>query len=294
MAQPAGKRRLRTLLGTYPHTASLKNRALTSDRIELDFTEFTPVWDGFDSMVRHHAFDVSEMAAVTYLAAMAHDKPMVLLPAAMFGRFQHPFAIYNADRGPMGPRDLEGKRVGVRAITTTTGAWLRGILANDYGVDLDSIHWVTFEEAHVAECEDHSTRAPQGKTIVQMLLDGELDAVLGERSTDPRIRCLFGDADAEAVRWHRLRSVVPINHLVVVSRELVETEPETVREVYRLLREGKTTAGVPIANPDPIPFGIEKNRPALQLLADYAFQLGLVPRRYSVDEMFAPVRHLIS
>ncbi len=294
MAQPNGKRRLRTLLGTYPHTAALKDRTLTSDRIEFDFTEFTPVWDGFDSMVRHHAFDVSEMAAVTYMAAMAYDKPMVLLPAAMFGRFQHPFAIYNADRGPMRPQDLNGKRVGVRAITTTTGAWLRGILANDYGVDLDSVSWITFEEAHVAECEDRSERAPPGKSIVQMLLDGELDAVLGERSADPRIHNLFGDPEAEAARWYQNNKVVPINHLVVVSRELVETEPETVREVYRLLLEGKTTSGEPAANPDPIPFGIEQNRPALQLMADYAFQLELVPKRYSVDEMFEPVRRLLA
>lgn len=294
MATANGKRRLKTLLGNYPHTAGIKSRAITSDRIELDFTEFTPVWDGFDSMVRHHAFDVSEMAAVTYMAAMAYDKPMVLLPAAMFGRFQHPFAIYNADRGPMRPQDLNGKRVGVRAITTTTGAWLRGILANDYGVDLDSIRWITFEEAHVAECEDRSERAAPGKTIVQMLLDGELDAVLGERSTDPRVRNLFGDPEAEAARWYQLHKVVPINHLVVVGRDLVENEPETVREVYRLLHEGKTSSGVPAAHPDPIPFGIDENRPALQLMADYAYQLRLVPKRYTVDEMFAPVRHLIS
>ncbi len=294
MTQPTSKRRLRTLLGTYPHTAALKSGTLLSDRIELDFTEFTPVWDGFDQMVRHHAFDVSEMAAVTYLAAMAYDKPMVLLPAAMFGRFQHPFAIYNSDRGSMRPRDLNGKRVGVRAITTTTGAWLRGILANDYGVDLDSIHWITFEEAHVAECEDRSERAAPGKSIVQMLLDGELDAVLGERSADPRVRNLFGDPDAEAARWYARHKVVPINHLVVVSADLVVNEPETVREVYRLLLEGKTTSGAEAANPDPIPFGIEQNRPALKLMADYAFQLGLVPKRYTVDEMFEPVRHLIT
>ena len=104
----------------------------------------------------------------------------MLLPAAMIGRFQHPFAIYNAAKGTLAPADLNGKRVGIRSFTTTTGAWIRGILANDYGVDLDSIDWVTFEDPHVAEYKDTTQRAPEGKKILPMLLDGELDAVLGE------------------------------------------------------------------------------------------------------------------
>ena len=75
---------------------------------------------------------------------------------------------------------------------------MRGILANDYGVDLSSIKWVSFEDPHVAEYKDTTERAPAGKTILQMLLDGEIDAALGETSTDPRLRPLFGDP---AKRW---------------------------------------------------------------------------------------------
>lgn len=286
------KRRLRTVIGTYPHTARIKSGAISSERIEFDFVEYEPVWDGFDEMVRHQAFDVCEMAAVTYLLALTHGKPMAMLPAAMFGRFQHPFAIYNGDRGELRPQDLEGKRIGVRSVTTTTGTWVRGILANDYGVDLDSVRWVTFEEPHVAECLDTSERAPPGKAIVQMLLDGELDAVVGERSSDPRVRTLFADPAAEAQRWYAANKVVPINHLMVVRQELLETEPETVREIYRVLCEGKNA--VAAADPDPIPFGIEANRASLELLAAYALQLRLVPRRISADEMFAPVRRLVA
>ena len=121
------------------------------------------------------------MAIVTYLMAKSFGKPMVLLPNVVVARFQHGHALYNAKRGTLKPRDLNGKRVGIRSFTTTTGAWLRGILANDHGVDLDSIDWVTFEDAHVAEFRDTTKRAPAGKQIVQMLLDGELDAVLGEK-----------------------------------------------------------------------------------------------------------------
>src|SRR4029079_13808184 len=106
---------------------------------------------------------VAEMAIVTYLMAKAFDKPMVLLPSVVLARFQHSYALVNAKQGSLKPADLNGKRVGIRSFTTTTGAWLRGILANDYGVDLNSINWVTFEDAHVAEFEDHTKRAGEGK-----------------------------------------------------------------------------------------------------------------------------------
>ena len=88
---------------------------------------------------------------------------MVLLPDVVLARFQHGHALYNAKAGKLTPRDLNGKRVGIRSFTTTTGAWLRGILANDYGVDLDSIDWVTFEDAHVAEFDGHDQARARGQ-----------------------------------------------------------------------------------------------------------------------------------
>ena len=174
--------RLRTLLGDHPCTAALKNGSIKSDLVTLDFAEYSPTHKGFKPMVREQAFDVSEMAIVTYLMAKSFGKPMVLLPSVVMARFQHAYALYNAKLGTLTPADLNGKRVGIRSFTTTTGAWLRGILANDYGVDLNSIHWTTFEDAHVAEFRDTTVRAPPDKQIVQMLVDGELDAVLGEKS----------------------------------------------------------------------------------------------------------------
>ena len=131
------------------------------------------------------------------------------------------------------PRDLAGRRVGIRSFTTTTGAWIRGILANDYGVDLGRIEWVTFEEPHVAEYHDTTQRAPAGRKIVDMLLAGELDAVLGDRSNDPRIKPLFADPEAEAKAWCRKHNVTPINHLVVVKETLAQSNPAAVEEIYR-------------------------------------------------------------
>jgi len=274
--------RLRTLLGDHACTSALKDGSIKSDLVTLDFAEYSPTNKGFKPMVREGAFDVSEMAIVTYLMANSFGKPMVLLPSVVLARFQHAYAVYRDELGTLTPRDLEGRRVGIRSFTTTTGAWLRGILANDYGVDLNSIDWVTFEDAHVAEFRDTTVRAPAGKAIIQMLLDGELDAVLGEKVERPGLKPLFADAAAEEKSWFAKHQVVPINHMVVVSETLSSEHPEAVREVSRLLQ-----ASAALAPPAAVPrFDAEEMRHSLEMIIQYAAQQGLIPRAFTVDELF--------
>jgi len=281
-------RHLRTLLGDHPSTQALKGGQVTSDRVVLDYAAgYKPTNRGFKPMVREQAFDVSELAIVTHLMAKEHQKPIVLLPAVVMGRFQHVYALYNAAKGNMTPADLPGKRVGIRSFTTTTGAWIRGILANDYGVDLDSIEWVTFEDPHVAEYRDTTARAPADKNILQMLLDGEVDAVLGETSSDPRLKSLWPDPEAEAMAWYRLRGIVPVNHFVVVTQALHDSDPDSVREVYRLLQQSRSLAPPAASGLDFCPFGREAIRPSLELIFEYAAQQQLISRRFSVDELFS-------
>jgi 4,5-dihydroxyphthalate decarboxylase len=272
--------RLRTLLGDHPCTAALKNGAIKSASVAFDFVDYLPTNKGFKPMVREQAFDVSEMAIVTDLMAKSFAKPMVLLPDVVLARFQHGFALYNAKQGTLKPADLNGKRVGIRSFTTTTGAWLRGILANDYGVDLNSIDWVTFEDAHVAEYVDTTKRAAAGKQIIQMLLDGELDAVLGEKVEHPDLKPLFADVPAEEKAWFAKHAVVPINHMVVVSKTLTDNHPEIVREVHRLLTESAARSP---AGPRFEPAEMLRS---LQMITRYAAQQQLIPREYAVDELF--------
>jgi len=277
--------RLRTLLGNHACTSALKDGSIKSDLVTLDFAEYSPTNKGFKPMVREGAFDVSEMAIVTYLMAKSFGKPMVLLPSVVMARFQHAYALYNAKQGTLKPADLNGKRVGIRSFTTTTGAWLRGILANDYGVDLDSIDWMTFEDAHVAEFRDATKRAPAGKRIIQMLIDGELDAVLGEKVEHPGLKPLFADAAAEERSWFAKHGVVPINHMVVVSENLSNNHPEAVREVFRLLRESAA-----LAPPGTAPkFNTDEMSRSLELITQYTAQQGLIPRAFAVDELFDDV-----
>jgi 4,5-dihydroxyphthalate decarboxylase len=270
--------RLRTLLGDHPCTAALKDGSVKSASVAFDFADYSPTNRGFKPMVREQAFDVSEMAVVTYLMAKSFGKPMVLLPNVVLARFQHAYAVYDARLGKLQPSDLNGKRVGIRSFTTTTGAWLRGILANDYGVDLSSIDWVTFEDAHVAEFRDTTKRAPAGKEIIQMLIDRELDAVLGEKAEHPGLKPLFADAATEEKSWFARHHVLPINHMVVVSQALSRDHPEAVREVHRVLSEA--ARGV---SPDLSRDGMSRS---LEMISKYAAQQGLIPRAYAADELF--------
>lgn len=275
--------RLRTLLGDHPGTAALKGGAVKSDLVAFDFVDYAPTNKGFKPMVREAAFDVSELAIVTYLMAKSFGKPMVLLPNVVVARPQHGHALYNARHGTLKPADLDGKRVGIRSFTTTTGAWLRGILANDHGVDLDKVDWVTFEDAHVAEFKDTTQRAPAGKQIVQMLIDGELDAVLGEKVDHPDLKPLFADVAAEEKDWFARHGVKPINHMVVVSERLSNDNPAAVREIHRLL---DASAALAPAAPR---FSAEEMRRSLDLIIHYCTQQKLIPRAFSVDELFDDV-----
>ena len=209
---------------------------MKSDLIDFDFCEVKVANNLFKSVVRDAKYDVAELAIATYLQAKAVGKPYVLLPAVLVSRGQHHTIAYNPERGALKPSDLNGKRVGVRAYTVTTGTWVRGILASDYGVDLDRVEWVTFEDPHVAEYHDPATikRAPEGKEIAEMLLDGEIAAaIVGDKFPDPRLKQLIPDAEGAAKKWAERHHGIPINHMVVVREELSRSRPDVVKEVFR-------------------------------------------------------------
>jgi 4,5-dihydroxyphthalate decarboxylase len=282
---------LSACLGSYPHTKALKEGDIKSDRVMLSFTEINPVNRAFLLMAREQKFDVCEMAIVTYLQAKAYGKPLMLLPATMLGRFQHGALLHNAERGPLRPEDLPGRRVGVRAFSQTTGVWIRGILWKDYGLDLGKVQWVTFEDAHVAEYRDPPgvERAAPGKDITQMLIDGELDAAIfgGAMPSDPRLKSVIPDPEAAGKEWYKKHGTVPVNHMVVVKDSLAKSNPGAVREVFRMLLDSKKAAGLPKAGAiDLVPFGFDAVKPSLELMSSYAYEMKLTPRHYAVEELF--------
>ncbi|MBO0750533.1 MAG: hypothetical protein J2P53_00360 [Bradyrhizobiaceae bacterium] len=285
------KVRLFTLMGSYPNAMALKEGRIRSDLVDFEFADVKVSNTAFKPLVREAKFDLAEVAIVTFLQARHYGKPYVLIPATVVGRGQLHTIAFNPERRRIGPGDLNGKTLGVRAYTQTTGVWVRGILAEAYGVDLESLNWVTFEEGHVAEYQDppNVRRAPQGKTLVQMLLDGELDAaVVGDKYPDPRLKPLITDPEAANRAWALSHGGVPVNHMLVIREELARARPDVVHEVYRMFREAKAAgfAATGVPDLDPLRFGIEANRRSLEIIIDFAVKQGLLPRPFTVDELF--------
>ena len=168
--------------------------------------------------------------------------------------------------------------------------WVRGILATEYGVDTSKIHWVTFEDPHIAQYRDppFCEKAPAGKTLTDMLLDGELDAAVVGDTMPAGLAPLIPNPQAAARQWAQTRGGVPINHLFVVRDEIARERPDVVREVYRLLQQSRAEAPPPPGDPfDPWRFGIEANRASLEMIIGFCVKQQLIPKPIAVEELFA-------
>jgi 4,5-dihydroxyphthalate decarboxylase len=267
---------LKALLGDYPVTRQFKQRS------SLEFADVKVPNTAFKRVVRDLEFDVAELALMTFLLAKAHGKPYRLLPAVLTARFQHATLAYNPERGTLSPDQLTGKRVGMRSYSVTTATWVRGILADDYGVDLGKVHWVTVEDPHVAEFRDppNVTRMPPGTDLTAMLLAGELDAaVLAEPPKEGRLRTLIPDPSAAAAAWKAKHDAIQINHMVTVKSTVSDS---AAQDIYTELARSREAAGSPEMNP----FGLEANRRNLEVAIDCTVRQRMIPTRFTVEELF--------
>ena len=283
--------KLNVMLGDYPNTVALTQGKVRSDYLQLNFAEAKVPHDNFKRVVKGE-FDVAELAIMTYLQAIGFGRPLVALPVVLHGRFQHAQIAYNADRGVLTPADLPGKRVGMRTYPQTTPTWVRGILQNDFGVDLAKINFVTFDDGHVPEYRDppNAKRAPAGKKLLQMLLDGEIDAAVlsGDDLKHPKVRGLIPDPAAAGKAWHAKYGALMVNHIMVVKSELSKSNPDAVREIYRLLKESRqaSTEPAPKDGIDKRPIGYSANKRNFEVAAQYAWQQRIIPKQLKLEDLF--------
>jgi len=291
---------LRTVLGNYPHTAALRSKELVDPAVNLDFQDVAVVHKAFAPMVREQAYDFCELAVVTALQAIAYGCPVVLLPAVVASRFQRGCLIGYGPRGVPAEIDLPGRRIGVRAYTQTTGMWVRAHLAEDLGLDISKVHWVTHDPAHVQQYQNPSfvEQVPGTKGAVQMLRDGDVDAaILGnDLPTGEEFVPVIRDAANRDQAWWRKHRFMPINHLVVASSNACAQQPDTIRRAFALLREAdrrSTSATLGSDSPCPTLFGFERLAGPLDFTIEACMKQGLLPRRLSIEEVFAPARKLL-
>jgi 4,5-dihydroxyphthalate decarboxylase len=301
--------RLKTVTRTQGANAALKDGRVAPEGFTLDFEEVDPLIRAFRRMVRELEYDVCELAITTYMCAKEHGKRFTALPVFLVRGFHHGAVLVNTKAGIHGPKDLEGRKVGVnRGYTVTTGVWARGILADEYGVDLERVTWVLSGDEHVEEYRPPGNVVPMepGREMAELLTSGELAAAIGVEVDHPDVAPLIPNVREAVVAALRDRGHYPINHLVVVRDELLESEPGLAKAVYDAFVEAKDIyvarlrAGVietpadrmhatvmEISGDDPLPYGIEPNRPALEELIRHALDQKILARRPSIESLFA-------
>lgn len=315
---------LRMVLTDYGHTKDLDMQPIKQNGINLEKVEVNPIVAAYRSMVRDLKYEICELAPVTYIAARAAGVPLVAIPAFVNRNFHHGDLVLRPGSGILDPKDLEGRKVGVRAYSVSTGVWIRGMLADEYGVDLNKITWVVDDEEHVKNMTlpDNVVHVSESTSLSEMFRNGELGAAVkgaagigrtGAASKDwekagvghTEYEELIKDAEALDKESYQKNHIYPIHGVVVMRRDVARSYPWLPRTLYRQLKEAKEIylscleskkdrtqndekilRLKNIAGADPIPYGLEKNRETLEALTRYCFEQKITKRRFQVEELF--------
>ena len=297
---------LKIATGNYGHTAPLKDGSVTSDAIAFEQVDVPVIINAFRRMIRGLEFDVSEMALSTYLCARAHGIPITAIPIFLVRAFHHGSLVYNTKSGITSPKDIEGRRVGVRGYTVTTGVWARGILSSQYGVDLGAVTWVVAGDEHVEayRAPSNVVSDPGDGDLARMLDAGEIDAAVAVVKS-PDVKPIVPDPAEAAAKRFGEDGVYPINHTLVVKNEVLAANPWLAQELFALFKAAKgkylehLAADGPddgdiqartrsVVGGDPLPYGIEANRKTLDTFFAYTFEQKIIPGKVDVEEVFEP------
>jgi 4,5-dihydroxyphthalate decarboxylase len=315
---------LKIAVATSGHTAAVKDGTIPIEGVEANFVEVVPIIAAFRRMVRDVEFDVCEMAPTTYLIARARGAPYIALPIFVMRRFHHGGFVVRPDANIRVPKDLEGKQVGVRAYSVTTGVWTRGIFTNEYALDASKVTWVVDDEEHVTTLKlpENVIHAPPGQSLASMMASGELQAGFtgpagigragaptanweqgGQTAAQNYPELIPNVAEVEA-DWYRRTGIYPIHGTIVVKTAVLEKNPAVGRALFdafikaktpyleRLKRgEGQTPEDIryrgfiPLMG-DPLPYGMAANRASIDALMTYALQQKLIPERMPIEQAF--------
>ena len=316
---------LTIVVNTAGHTAAVKSGSAPIEGVEAKIVEVTPIVQAFRRMVRNVEFDVCELAPTTYMMARALGAPYIALPIFVMRRFHHGGFVVQPGSGIAKPKDLEGKRVGVRAYSVTTGVWTRGIFMNEYGMDSSKVTWVVDDEEHVTAVKlpPNVEHANEGQSLAGMMASGELQAGFTGRAGIGRAGPPVGDwekrgdmhaadiypeliADSAKVEadWYRRTGIYPIHGTIVVKEDVLKNNPWVGRALLdaftkskqpylEKLKRGEADNAddkryrdlMPLVG-DPLPYGMAANRASIEALMSYALQQKLIPQRMPVEQAF--------
>lgn len=270
-------------------------------------------------MMRGQEFDVCELSLASYLVLRDRRAlPLIAIPAFPHRRFRHSYIFVRSDAGIATPRDLQGRRVGIRTWQNTALLWVRGILEEHYGVDIATIEWLRQDEEDVPftpPSQFKLTQLTREQNLNHMLLAGEVDALIHPeipsafKQGDPRIRRLFDDAKAEEQRYYRATGLFPLMHTVVIKEELLARAPWVATAMLKAFRESKDLAWRQMEDPrrvslawlrdlieeqreilgrDPWPYDLPANRRGLETMIRYAHRHGMIREPMPPEALFFP------
>jgi 4,5-dihydroxyphthalate decarboxylase len=271
-----------------------------------------PIIGAYRRMIRDLEFDVCELAPTSYLMARDRGIPLTAIPVFLNRRFHHGDIQCAAASGIAVPADLAGRKVGVRAYTVTTGVWVRGILAEEYGVDTGRITWVVDDDDHIeGQWPARVERVTDGRSLGALLNAGEIDAAFTGNAGTGRAGAptagwtaadavsdsgtmpypLFAEGDVVAADWYLRTGVYPLHSVIAIRSELVAREPELPTALYAAFAENKRrqlsadpewTALPRFARQarqvggDPVPYGRGANKASLDALVRFSRDQGLI------------------
>jgi 4,5-dihydroxyphthalate decarboxylase len=267
--------------------------------------------DVYERMVRDLKYDVAEIAMTTFLCARSFNIPISAIPVFSNRDVTMSPIVYNTKSGIKAPKDLEGKRVGLRAYTVTNNTQARYLLRTEFGVDTDKVTWVVTEGAHVLQYKEppNVERAPEGKTLEEMLKAGEIDAGIQLRGPfEGDIEPLLTEEEANQVGlgFFKKTGIYPIGHVMTIKDETARAHPWAAAAMFQAFKESKEIylAGLDKRDPpssrdlqskrnreivggDPLPFGVERNRKALEAMVKINVDQRVIPAPFEVDSLFA-------
>ncbi|SDR29631.1 4,5-dihydroxyphthalate decarboxylase [Paraburkholderia fungorum] len=312
---------LKIAIAGHPHTSAIRDGAIEIEGVDAEFVNVQPQIGAFRRMVRDLEFDVCELAPTTYIIARAHGAPFVGLPIFVTRRFHHGGLLVRPDAGIKHPKDLEGKKVGVRAYSVTTGVWTRQVLIDEFGLDSSKVTWVVDDEEHVTQLKlpENVIHAPEGSSLAEMMASGELSAGFagaagigrtgaptgGWKEVEADYPDLLPNAAELEAEYYARTGVYPMHGTIVVKDSVLAEHPWIAKSIYdafaqakkewlaRLVAGEATTASDrnylelrKIVGHDPLPYGLRENLKTIQTLEATAFKQGLTPRRMDIDELF--------
>jgi 4,5-dihydroxyphthalate decarboxylase len=277
---PEPKPELRITFRRTPLTEALLDGRVESSRIQLRFVPVEPISRAFRRAIRDKEFDVAEMALVTLAMAQDIGQPWKGLPVVLLRGFHHGALRVPPDSPIRGPEDLPGHTTGVRAYSQTTGVWLRGILDTEYGIAPSRMRWITTEDAHVPGFQDPQfvSRAPEGVKLQDLFASREIDAAIGDNSTNfGDTRSVIHDPEAAAASWARRTGIHPVNHVLALRPGLVDEFSGIDGEIRRLFDQARILGGA----------DAERDTGAsVDAGLGFAWSQGLTRRRYTFEDLF--------